>query len=188
MRNLSKWQLVLGVTLILVEKFVYNAAAAASLQSCPTLCDPIDSSPPGSPVPGILQARTRCLQWRESKSSFVLHIYTEYLCMVLIYSEFYRNGTPMTTEGTICLLFWISVLNFTKHWSPFQKLLFMWAQYSWPLSHQHTPLHGQRHWQPSPRVVSRLGVSIWLPYCCWAFTYWNTYSFIVTYFDFSFIL
>ena len=35
-----------------------TAAAAKSLQSCPTLCDPIDSSPPGSPVPGILQART----------------------------------------------------------------------------------------------------------------------------------
>ena len=33
------------------------AAAAKSLQSCPTLCDPIDSSPPGSAVPGILQAR-----------------------------------------------------------------------------------------------------------------------------------
>ena len=37
------------------------AAAAKSLQSCPTLCDPIDSSPPGSPVPGILQARA--LEW-----------------------------------------------------------------------------------------------------------------------------
>ena len=36
-------------------------AAAKSLQLCPTLCDPIDSSPPGSPVPGILQART--LEW-----------------------------------------------------------------------------------------------------------------------------
>ena len=34
---------------------------AKSLRSCPTLCDPIDSSPPGSPVPGILQART--LEW-----------------------------------------------------------------------------------------------------------------------------
>ena len=42
---------------------VYTAAAAASksLQSCLTLCDPIDGSPPGSPVPGILQART--LEW-----------------------------------------------------------------------------------------------------------------------------
>ena len=38
-----------------------DAAAAKSLQSCPTLCDPIDSSPPGAPVPGILQART--LEW-----------------------------------------------------------------------------------------------------------------------------
>ena len=37
------------------------AAAAKSLQSCPTLCDPIDGSPPGSPVPGILPART--LEW-----------------------------------------------------------------------------------------------------------------------------
>ena len=38
-----------------------SAAAAKSLQSCPTLCDPIDGSPPGSPVRGILQART--LEW-----------------------------------------------------------------------------------------------------------------------------
>ena len=37
------------------------AAAAKSLQLCPTLCDPIDGSPPGSPVPGILKART--LEW-----------------------------------------------------------------------------------------------------------------------------
>ena len=37
------------------------ATAAKSLQSCPTLCDPMDSSPRGSPVPGILQART--LEW-----------------------------------------------------------------------------------------------------------------------------
>ena len=37
------------------------AAVAKSLQSCPTLCDPIDGSPPGSPIPGILQAGT--LEW-----------------------------------------------------------------------------------------------------------------------------
>ena len=43
--------------------FIRNAAAAAarSLQSCPTLCDPRDGRPPGSPVPGILQ--TRILEW-----------------------------------------------------------------------------------------------------------------------------
>ena len=40
------------------------AAAAKSLQSCPTLCDPIDGSPPGSPVSGILQERT--LEWVDS--------------------------------------------------------------------------------------------------------------------------
>ena len=46
----------------ILNKIMYAAAAAAkSLQSCPTLCDPIDGSPPGSPVLGILQART--LEW-----------------------------------------------------------------------------------------------------------------------------
>ena len=40
---------------------VKAAAAARSLQSCPTLCNPRDGSPPGSPIPGILQART--LEW-----------------------------------------------------------------------------------------------------------------------------
>ena len=42
---------------ILMHRFA-AAAAAKSLQSCPTLCDPIDGSPPGSTIPGILQART----------------------------------------------------------------------------------------------------------------------------------
>ena len=45
--------------LTLCDPMDYAAATAAkSLQSCPTLCDPIDGSPPGSPIPGILQART----------------------------------------------------------------------------------------------------------------------------------
>ena len=42
----------------LTQHYKAAAAAAKSLQSCPTLCDPIDGSPPGSPVLGILQART----------------------------------------------------------------------------------------------------------------------------------
>ena len=41
--------------------FLSSSAAAKSLQSCPTLCNPIDGSSPGSPIPGILQART--LEW-----------------------------------------------------------------------------------------------------------------------------
>ena len=68
--------MVLHISVLIVFSFHYylfimenveNVAAAAAtaaaklLQSCPTLCDPIDGSPPGSPVPGILQART--LEW-----------------------------------------------------------------------------------------------------------------------------
>ena len=45
----------------LILGLVKTAAAAKLLQSYPTLCDPIDGSPPGSPIPGILQART--LEW-----------------------------------------------------------------------------------------------------------------------------
>ena len=44
-----------------LELYISATAAAKSLQSCPTLCDPKDGSPPGSPVPGIFQART--LEW-----------------------------------------------------------------------------------------------------------------------------
>ena len=46
---------------IRAQKPLAAAAAAKSPQSCLTLCDPIDGSPPGSPIPGILQART--LEW-----------------------------------------------------------------------------------------------------------------------------
>ena len=54
--------------LFMFESCVPAAAAAAkSLQSCPTLCDPIDGSPPGPAVPGILQART--LEWVAISSS-----------------------------------------------------------------------------------------------------------------------
>ena len=59
--SLLPWTTVLPQWLA-VYTFIRTAAAAAkSLQSCPTLCEPIDGSPPGSPVPGILQART--LEW-----------------------------------------------------------------------------------------------------------------------------
>ena len=51
----------LGISNFLEEISAAAAAAAKSLQSCPTLCDPIDGSPPGSPISGILQARI--LEW-----------------------------------------------------------------------------------------------------------------------------
>ena len=61
---------------------VLAAAAAKSLQSCPTLCDPIDSSPPGSSVPGILQARLQ--EWVAiSFSNACMHAKSLQLCLTL---------------------------------------------------------------------------------------------------------
>ena len=62
--NCSVASLRISVALLVfyLEDLSFAVAAAAKLlQLCPTLCDPIDGSPPGSPVPGILQART--LEW-----------------------------------------------------------------------------------------------------------------------------
>ena len=61
---------------------ITGAAAAKLLQSCPTLCDPIDGSPPGSSVPGILQART--LEWVAiSFSNARMHAKALQLCLTL---------------------------------------------------------------------------------------------------------
>ena len=63
-----------------LEKVSFHAAAAAkSLQSCPTLCDPRDDSPPGSPIPGILQARKQ--EWVSISFSITL----------IINMKFYQN-------------------------------------------------------------------------------------------------
>ena len=59
---LSEYHALCALSALSVRGFQGGGGGAAkSLQSCPTLCDPIDGSPPGSPVPGILQART--LEW-----------------------------------------------------------------------------------------------------------------------------
>ena len=63
-------------------KFCYVAAAAKSLQSCPTLCDPIDGSPPDSSVPGILQAGI--LEWVAiSFSNACMHAKSRQSCLTL---------------------------------------------------------------------------------------------------------
>ena len=59
--HLHSWTSISPHLLNLQFTFLSSPATAKSLQSCPTLCDPIDGSPPGSPVPGIPQART--LEW-----------------------------------------------------------------------------------------------------------------------------
>ena len=60
--DMTEW-LILSVSFTIAYelKLTFIAAAAKSLQSCPTLCDPIDGSPPGSPIPGILQAILECV-------------------------------------------------------------------------------------------------------------------------------
>ena len=69
------------------------AAAAKSRQSCPTLCDPIDGSPPGSPVPGILQART--LEWG---CHFLLQ------CMKVKSESEVAQSCPTLSDPTDCSL------------------------------------------------------------------------------------
>jgi len=59
------WNIIYGIILVpgiqYIDSVFLQIAAAKSLQLCPTLCDPRDSSPPGFPIPGILQART--VEW-----------------------------------------------------------------------------------------------------------------------------
>ena len=61
MLQVSAYSIIQSYNPSYIYKFLCTAAAANSLHLCPTLCDPRDSSPPGSPIPGILQART--LEW-----------------------------------------------------------------------------------------------------------------------------
>ena len=78
---------------------VAAAATAKSLQSCPTLCNPIDGSPPGSPVPGILQARTlEILTFYRNKSSSKREVYSN----TILPQETRKtsNGQPNFTPKT----------------------------------------------------------------------------------------
>ena len=77
------------------------AAAAESLHSCPTLCDPIDDSPPGSPVPAILQART--LEWVaiSFSNAWKWKVKVKLLSRVLVSSKYCRLCGPR--DKTTCL-------------------------------------------------------------------------------------
>ena len=92
------------------------AAAAKSLQSCPTLCDPMDGSPPGSPVPGILQART--LEWVAISFSNVtiLYIY-KYNHIIHMYSY------------NVSYIFMSIHLNFAYFFLVFKKVLLKKGRY-----------------------------------------------------------
>ena len=70
----------------------YHAAAAAvSLQSCPTLCDPTDGSPPGSPVPGYLKYM-QCLFFKKSPNNICSMRERIYNCIEIVLEEYMLNS------------------------------------------------------------------------------------------------
>ena len=89
-----------------IPLLVFAAVAAAkSLQSCPTLCDPIDGSPPGSPVPGVLQART--LEWAAvSFSKACMHAKPLQSCTTLCDT---KDSSPQAPQST--------GFSWQEHWS-----------------------------------------------------------------------
>ena len=96
------------------------AAVAKSLQLCPTLCDPIDGSPPGSPVPGILQARI--LEWAAISSSNAW----KWKVKVKSLSRVWLVATPWTAAYQAPLSTGFSRQG---HWSGCHCLL--WELYNW---------------------------------------------------------
>ena len=108
------------------------AAAAKSLQSCSTLCDPIDGSPPASPVPGILQART--LEWVAISFSSAW----KWKVKVKLLSHVWLLATPWTAAhqappsmGFSRQEYWSGVQRFSPHavywkergWFPFSSVV-----------------------------------------------------------------
>ena len=76
----------------MLKTVLATATAAKSLQSCLTLCDPIDSSPPGSPVPGILQART--LEWIAISFSNAKSVYLISMCVCMCVCVLFTQSCP----------------------------------------------------------------------------------------------
>ena len=131
------------------------ATAAKSLQSCPTLCDPRDGSPPGSPVPGILQARTlewvaisfsNAWQWKVKVKSLsrVRPLATSWtaayqapLSMGFSRQE-YRSGVPLPSPTSMwdecnCAVVWAFFgIAFVWDWNENWPFLVLWPLLSFP--------------------------------------------------------
>ena len=105
---------------------VPHAAAAKSLQSCPTLCDPIDGSPPGCPVPGILQART--LEWIAISLNISMDV--RLLGSLKVLHLFLQNMIAAVLLCLLSLLFFSPSLLFL----PFSKFCSFWMKNNLTLS------------------------------------------------------
>ena len=161
------------------------AAAAESLQSCPTPCDPIDTSPPGSPVPGILQARalervaisfSNAWKWKvKGKSLSCVWLFTTPWTAAYqappsmgFSRQEYWSGMPLPSPGverslkeimamrTKVVLF-LLVYNFHCQWSCFSKIKFSKNL----LDMEKQLAMGILSWEEQSRLrVSKLSVSI----------------------------
>ena len=104
------------------------AAAAKSLQSCPTLCDPIDGSPQGSPVPGILQART--LEWVAIsfffKPTFSLSSFT---FIKGLFSSFLLSAVRVVSSAYLRLLIFLPAILIPACASSSPAFLLMYSAY-----------------------------------------------------------
>ena len=129
-----------------------DAAAAKSLQSCPTLCDPIDSSPPGSPIPGILQART--LEWVAISFSVqkFLWVFLKHLTKsseLTFWPTPYRSwilglsGLEAQRDSCSCSVGW-----FATEPSPYWRL-------NPPLSTTPPPVIVEKHWEFPSQGITR---------------------------------
>ena len=134
MEKVSRHVLEKDVILSVVEwnvlyTFVAAAAAAKSLQSCPTLCDPIDGSPPGSSVRGICQARV--LEWVAIGFSYMFVRYSDstvlYKCSVslLIFWFPCAGKTQVVKSDTNVVLLSISVFTSVKIFFIFRGTLML---------------------------------------------------------------
>ena len=83
---------------------VYACMCAKSLQSCPALCEPMDCSPPGSSVHGILQARM--LEWVATRSSRVSSQPRDRICISLHPLHWQMCSLPLATLGKTCVCVW----------------------------------------------------------------------------------
>ena len=135
----------------------YAAAAAKSLQSCLTLCDPIDGSPPGSPIPGILQVRI--LEWVAVSFSNAW----KWKVKVKSLSHVRPSATPWTAayQGPPSMGFsrqeYWSGLLLPSHWKLafISNVLFFWP---WRRAWQHTPVFSPGEFQGQRNLV---GCRLW---------------------------
>ena len=147
------------------------SAAAKSLQSCPTLCDPTDSSPPGSPVPGILQART--LEWVANSFSnagkWKVKVKVAQSCPTLHNpADCSPPGSPVPGILQARTLEWVAI-SFSNAWKWKVKVkslshVWLWAT-PWTAAHQAPPSMGfsrQEYWSgvPSPSLRNTLTLPI----------------------------